>query len=136
MAAAWVVATDTPPMEYEKTEISGIPVFSPRGDLLGDRENQNLHEEVLNTIQNEPAAVILNLADVRFMVSAALGLMIGEYLQATENGVKLMLTNLQDRVRELLYITRLDAYLKDYGTVEKAVAAATATDSVDNSTLE
>jgi anti-anti-sigma factor len=93
------------------------PVFTLHGDLLGDRENQNLHEEVLRLIQGKPRAVILDLKNVRFMVSAALGLMIGEYLQANENGVKLMLTNLQDRVRELLYITRLDAYLINYGTV-------------------
>ena len=123
-------------MDYKKDEISGIPVFSLRGDLLGDRENQNLHEEVLTTIQGQPTAVILNLADVRFMVSAALGLMIGEYHQATENGVKLMLCNLQDRVRELLYITRLDAYLKDHGTLEEAVADACAGDSIDSASLE
>ena len=64
-------------------------------------------------------------AAIRFMVSAALGLMVAEYHEATELGVRLMFCNLQTRVRELLFITHLDKYLIDYGTVEAAVAVAT-----------
>ena len=112
-------------MTFESTDFDGITVLSPKGELKGDADNHKLHDEVLRLIATGPPAIILDLQNVKFMISAGLGLIIAEYKKARDKGIKLMLVNLPEQVRDLLLITRLESHLKDYGTVENAIATAT-----------
>jgi anti-anti-sigma factor len=112
-------------MDFETTYTSEIPIIAPDGDLLGDKENQRLHAEMLKLIEAKPKALIVDLRGVKFMVSSGLGLIVAAYHKASKQGVRLMLVNLQKRVSELLFITHLDEYLIDYGTVEQAIVRAT-----------
>ena len=113
-------------MDFETTTISEIPVIAPDGDLLGDKENQRLHAEMLRLIDAKPKALIVDLRGVKFMVSSGLGLIVAAYHKGAQLGVRLMLTHMQKRVSELLFITRLDEHLIDYGTVDDAIRLATA----------
>lgn len=111
-------------MAFDSTVISGIPVLSPHGDLLGDRDNDELHAELLRLIETRPKAIILDFKNVSFVVSAALGSLIESNQKAMKFDVRLMLANLPIRVKRLLHFTKLSAYLKDHGSVEEAVATA------------
>ena len=109
-------------MVFTSKVVSGIPVLAPGSDLFGDPDNQALHTEVLRLIETGPKAIVLDLKNVRFVASAGLGLIVAEYRRAKDAGVRLLLANLSIRVKELLYVTRLDTYLKDHGSVEEAIA--------------
>lgn len=112
-------------LTFESTIIDGITVFSPKGELKGDADNHKLHNAVLRLIETDPPAIILDMQNVKFMISAGLGLIISEYKKARDKGIKLMLANLPEQVRDLLLITRLETHLIDYGTLENAIAVAT-----------
>lgn len=112
-------------LTFESTVIDGISVLSPKGELKGDADNHKLHNAVLRLIETDAPAIILDLQNVKFMISAGLGLIISEYKKARDKGIKLMLANLPEQVRDLLLITRLETHLIDYGTLENAIAVAT-----------
>ncbi len=69
------------------------------------------------------SAMIVNLADVPFIDSSAIGALVQAYASCQRSGRKLALAGLNHRVRALLKITSLDVLFATFGTVAEAEAA-------------
>lgn len=68
----------------------------------------------------KPACLIMDLAGVPFMDSAGLGVIMNTFVSAQSGGRKLFVTGVNDRVRALLEMTKVDAVLKIYESIETA----------------
>lgn len=70
-----------------------------------------------------PARVILNLSEVNFVDSSALALMVKGMKRCRQQQGDLYLCNLQQPVRVIFELTRLDKAFSMYGTEEEALRA-------------
>lgn len=79
-------------------------------------------------IQNElrglkPPCLILDLTGVPYMDSAGLGVLMNCYVSAQNNHREFLVVGVNDRIRALFEMTKVDQILKIYTSVESAEAA-------------
>jgi anti-anti-sigma factor len=72
----------------------------------------------------KPECLILDLTSVPYMDSAALGVIMNSYVAAQGSGRKFLVAGVNDRVRALLEMTKVDSVLKICDSVETAQALA------------
>ena len=104
------------------TRVEGDAVLvTVRGEI--DRHNspelRNALLEMLN--QRQPKRLILNLAQVPYMDSSAIAVLVEALQKLRKIGGKLYLTNLQPRVKGLLEIARLDTIFVLAATDDEAL---------------
>src|SRR3954463_12701396 len=87
---------------------AGTIVAAVRGeiDLHNSPQVRTALLEMLQTYQ--PSKLVLNLADVPYMDSSAIAVLVEALQKMKKTGGKIYLTNLQSRVAGLLEIARLD----------------------------
>jgi len=78
--------------------------------------------------QNELRAVkievlIIDLSETPYMDSAGLGLIMNSHVSAQDRGGKLLLAGVNDRVKALFEMTKVNAVLKSFPSVAEAEAS-------------
>ena len=68
--------------------------------------------------------VILDFSQVPYMDSAGVGAIVNAHVSCLNSGRRLVLVAVQDRIRTLMKVTRVDEVLTIYPTVQEAQAAA------------
>ncbi len=68
-------------------------------------------------------AVILDFSQVPYVDSAGVGAIVNAHVAYTNSGRRLVLVAVQDRIRTLMKVTRVDDVLKIYLTLQEAQAA-------------
>jgi anti-sigma B factor antagonist len=81
------------------------------------------------TLQNElrtlkPPCLIMDLNEVPFMDSAGLGVVMNYYVSAQGSNRKFFLVGVNDRLKALMEMTRVDGVLKIYDSLDAAEAHA------------
>lgn len=71
----------------------------------------------------KPLVMILDLSGVPYMDSAGLGLIMNCYVSAGNDGRKLLLAGVNERVAALLEMTKVHKILTSFPTVEEAEAS-------------
>jgi anti-sigma B factor antagonist len=106
-----------------------IPAARKEGDAVivairGEIDLQNspeLRTELLDLlVKHAPQRLVLNLAQVPYMDSSAIAVLVELLQKARKTGGRIFLTNLQPRVKGLLEIARLGSI---FGIVEDEAAA-------------
>ena len=72
----------------------------------------------------KPTCLIMDLTSVPYMDSAGLGVVMNYFVSAQSGGRKLLLAGVNDRVRALLEMTKVDSVLRLCDTVEAAQSQA------------
>jgi anti-sigma B factor antagonist len=72
----------------------------------------------------KPACLIMDLTGVPYMDSAGMGVIMNYYVAAQSGGRKFIVVGVNDRVRALLEMTKVDSVLKLCDSVEAAQALA------------
>jgi anti-sigma B factor antagonist len=88
--------------------------------LKGPLTLQNSFDFQNDLAQHKPAVLILDLTESPYMDSAGLGLLMNCYVSAEKNGRKVLLAGVNERIRALLEMTRVNLILKNYATVAEA----------------
>jgi len=77
-------------------------------NILKEEQIRKLQESLGPVIEkNEDNQMVMNFANVRFMTSAMLGLLIRVHKRVTEHGGQLRLCNLEPGLRKVFEITQL-----------------------------
>ena len=97
-------------------------VASLRGDI--DLHNSpQVRSALLKYVdENKPKKLVLNLAEVPYMDSSAIAVLVEALQKMRKTGGKVFLTNLQPRVKGLLEIARLDSIFSVAATEQDALA--------------
>jgi anti-sigma B factor antagonist len=116
-------------------EAKDMSAVVPQVQYLGDavvatlRGEIDLHNSpsVRSTLlkfleENKPKKLVLNLAEVPYMDSSAIAVLVEALQKLRKTGGKIYLTNLQPRVKGLLEIARLDSIFIVTATQEEALA--------------
>jgi anti-sigma B factor antagonist len=101
----------------------GVAVVHPAGELDLATVGQ-LKDCCQAAVDSVGPNVVVDLAETTFLDSSALGVFVGVAKQVEASGGWLRLAAVRhDAVRKVVEITRVDASLGDYPTVEDAISA-------------
>ena len=108
-------------MQIDEFQKGSTLVFKLTGDLdsfsvaiLKERMNRNF--------ETGNYSLVIDLSNVEFMDSAGLGQLVAGLKYCIHNGGDLVLVGINDTIRELLRITKLDTVFKVYQSEEDALA--------------
>jgi len=103
---------------YEK---EGVVVIVPEGELDVTNSMQFKEKVLSEYISAGKPTIVLDMANVGYMDSSALGVIISLFKNARMNGGGMAIVNLEDPVRRLFSLTGLDKVVPIYFSVNEAV---------------
>jgi len=104
-------------------EVDGVSVVGLNGRIVLGEESAALREAVKGLLVAGKKKVALNMADVTYIDSAGLGILVAAYVSAKTQGASIRLCALGHKFREVLQITRLLTIFEVYDTAAAAVAS-------------
>ena len=93
--------------------------------LTGDidlHHTPGVHQAIVNICERRPALLVIDLRDVHYMDSSGIGTLIEIFRRVNGYGGRLIVCGLNERVRSVFEITRLDKFFKIVSSVEEALA--------------
>lgn len=100
----------------------GVTIVACSGRIIFGEESSGLRES-LKTLLNGTKKIVLNLSGVSYIDSGGLGTLVGVYSSARAAGADVKLTGLNQRLRDVLAITKLATVFEVYDTEQEAIAA-------------
>jgi anti-anti-sigma factor len=107
-------------------EGAGSVVLSPKGNLTGGEETDELKRLLNEYLAQKAGCVVVDLKDTEFLTSMALGVLIAAHVSSTKAGQRLVLCSLDRRIWHVLVITRLALTFDVFENEAKALAGCTA----------
>jgi anti-sigma B factor antagonist len=109
------------PLTYSRRPGSreGVEILS----LVGPFTLNNIFQFQHDLQEMRPPFLIFDFAQVPYMDSAGLGLLVNFYISAQKNGRRTAIAGATPRVSTVFEMTRVDGLLRLYPTVQEAEAA-------------
>jgi len=100
-----------------------VIILDLEGQIRLGETNANLHKAVREQVDGGEKNVLLNLARVTGIDSSGLGSLVAAHATLEKNGGEMKLLNLNDRVTELMMITKLLTVFDVFDNEAEAVAS-------------
>jgi len=94
--------------------------------LTGDidlHHTPEVHQTLIDVCMEKPDRLVINLSQVDYMDSSGVGTLVEVFRRVNAYKGKLHLCSMNERVRSIFEITKLDQIFKIYATEEEAMAA-------------
>lgn len=88
-------------------DVDGVTVVDLSGRITLGEGSGKLRDTVREVLGTGQKKIVLNLGDVGYIDSSGLGELVSSYTTASNQGAKVKLANLQQKVNDLLQITKL-----------------------------
>ncbi len=98
-----------------------IVILEPKGKIMGGPDASLLHDKLHEYIEQNRKSVVINLAQVDWMNSTGLGILISGYTTLRNHDGQLKLANVTEKIQSLLTITKLVTVFESYDSVEEAI---------------
>ena len=108
-------------MKLTDREENGVIVLEPAGKIMGGPDASLLHDKLYEFIEQDKKQFIVDLSAVDWMNSTGLGILISGYTTLRNNGGKLKLANVTEKIKTLLVITKLDPVFESYDSIAEAI---------------
>jgi len=109
-------------MNLRKREIDGVAIVDIEGKLVGGPDCAEFHEAFRNVLDNSGKYVVINLTETPWGNSQGVGMLIGALTSVRKTGGELVLSNVPDRIKGILNVTRLNLIFKVFDDEEGAVS--------------
>lgn len=106
--------------------LNGTVVLSPKGNLTGGDETDELRDALKELAVPEVSCVVINFVETEFITSMALGVLIAAHASFSKRGQRINLCNLDKKIWNLLVITRLSLTFDVYETEDLAIVGCSA----------
>ena len=100
---------------------NNIVILQPKGKIMGGPDTTLLHDKLHEYIEQNKRQVVIDLAEVDWMNSTGLGILIAGYTTLRHNQGELKLANVTDKIQSLLTITKLVTVFEAYDSVDEAI---------------
>jgi anti-sigma B factor antagonist len=104
-------------------EVDGVTVVALDGRIVLGEESNSLREKLKSLATEGKKKIVLNMANVEYIDSAGLGLLVGAYVSAKTRGASVRLCHLGRKFNEVMQITRLLTVFDVYDTQAAAVSS-------------
>jgi anti-sigma B factor antagonist len=104
-------------------EVDGVTIVDLSGRITLGEGSGKLRDTVRETLGKGQKNIVLNLGDVGYIDSSGLGELVSSYTTASNQGASVRLVNLQEKVSDLLQITKLYTVFQIFNSEADAVAS-------------
>jgi anti-sigma B factor antagonist len=110
-------------MVLEDDEPGGRTVLRISGTVKAGESVRDFESSLEHAAATESRAVILDLTDLDYLDSTAVGVLVGALHRMKSENRELVLVNPRERIASLLHVARLDSLFQIFGSVPEAEAA-------------
>lgn len=107
--------------DFKKSKEKNASVFLMRGELIDQNQATKLMSEVESDLIANENKIILNLADLKYLNSSGLNVLIHILTKARKAGGDVAICCVNSKITELLVITKLNNVFNVSESVEKAL---------------
>jgi anti-sigma B factor antagonist len=100
-----------------------VVVLEPKGSLIGGNETDELKSVLTAQLEQGKVKVILDLADVTYMNSSAIGILTVAHASFQAKGGKMILCNLNKNISNIFLVTKLSTIFLSEDKREDAILA-------------
>jgi anti-anti-sigma factor len=97
-----------------------ILLISLKGNLMNKEQAQPMVDDIEHHGIEGVNKIIISLADMEYMNSTGLSVLIKVFTQARSKGGEVIITNIPEKINQLLVITKLNSIFNTEETVEAA----------------
>ena len=110
-------------MKIKTREVDGITVLDVLGEMYGGPENMELVNAVTELAKEKKLDLLVNLSKVKWISSTGLGILVSARSRLAKEGGVVKLCQPNDRVLDILMVTRLNMIFDVFSTEEEALAS-------------
>ena len=110
-------------------EEAGVHVLAARGEFVGGKETDNLRDALAKEVEGGTDRLLIDLANVTYLNSSALGVLISAHTNFSKRGGTLGLCNVSDGITNIFVITKLSLVFNVYGNREEGLTALNKSES-------
>ncbi|HMS66411.1 MAG TPA: STAS domain-containing protein [Ignavibacteria bacterium] len=99
----------------------GIIILAPKGNFVGGDETDELREAIKTISESDNKKLIIDLGDVLYLNSTALGVLISAHANYSKRNGKVKLCQLNKNLENLFVITKLALIFDSFTTQEEAI---------------
>ena len=110
-----------PSLRISQRQTGEVTVLDMSGQLILDDGDAVFRDAVNDLVERSRLHIVVNLADVTYIDSAGIGVLIGRYLAIKRRGGDMKLANLTSRSHRVMTITHLLTVFDAYDSVDEAV---------------
>ncbi len=110
-------------MKVQREEKDGVVVLRLEGKLMGGPDADVIHAAVKEAISQGKRNVLIDLADVSWVNSTGLGILITNYTTLKQNEGMLKLVNVSKRIESILMVTKLNTVFESFSSETDALAS-------------
>lgn len=110
-------------MRMEERFVNNVAVVKVRGDIVPSDPGPDLAERVRSLLERDRLWIVLDLSDVRYVDSGGIGELVESLTAARHQGGAIKLLRVNQRLSDLLVITKLLNVFERFDTEAEAVAS-------------
>ena len=107
--------------EYKINNSNEIPVIEMTGELIDRKQADNLIAEIDKQIADGKSKFVLDMSQLKYINSSGLSVLIILLTKARKNDGDIAISNVTQKVKELLVITKLNSVFAVTKDVESAI---------------
>jgi len=104
-------------------QVGNVSIVDLNGKITLGESSGVLRDELNSLLAMGRKSIIVNMANVTYIDSAGLGELVGKYTTATNQGGSIKLLHLQNKMKDLLQITKLHTIFPIFEDEDAAVAS-------------
>ena len=108
-------------MKIKTNEKYGAVVIELKGNVMGGPDTQEFGDLLHKLLDEGKKNVVVDLAEVKFMNSSGLGMLISGFTTMKNGGGAFKLANATEKINSLLVITKLITIFEHFNSVDEAV---------------
>lgn len=112
-------------MRFKVREVGNVTIVDLSGKLMGGCDADNFRDMIHGLLERGRRQVIVNLAEITWVNSTGVGILITGYTTLRKNKGDLRLLNVSNKIQSILYVTKLNLIFECFEDEQAAVASFT-----------
>lgn len=112
-------------MSIQEKQIGSVTVVTVRGNLMGGKGTQAVHEKIKGHIEDGSKMIVVDLSRIKWLNSQGLGMLMACLTTIRNNGGDLKIAGAAERVQNVFMVTKLVRVFETYDTVREAIESFT-----------
>lgn len=100
-------------------------VLDLSGKIMGGDDFELFNNTIKGLVNDGHVDILLNMSKVKWINSTGLGLMVSAYTSLVKNGGRMKITEVSDRIDNILHVTQLELIFETFEKEEAALASFT-----------
>ena len=101
-------------MKIKHRDKGDIVILDLSGKIMGGDDYELFDGTIKSLVAEGKVDIILNMNKVRWINSTGLGLMVSAYTSLVKNGGRMKVTEVSDRIDNILHVTQLELVFETY----------------------